>query len=184
MSKTKTPALASNRSARWAWMDRFEVPEYDGEGTYLTRWRVVQTPWGGVYVHRFTGPDPRATLHDHPWNFLSIIVRGGYVERRLDPETMEVDEAHKVRWLNRIRASEAHSIMRLLRVPTWSVMLVGRRLRTWGYLEPAGHMSGSLDAPQNITWRWTEFNKHRHNDEFVAALARRKAPHLHGTTNG
>lgn len=40
-------------------------------------------------------------------------------------------------------------------------------------------MAGSLvpgeDEPHHIEWRWTEFNKHRHNDEFVAALKRRKA---------
>lgn len=165
------PKLASNRSARWAWMDRFEVPEYDGDGTYLTRWRVIQTPWGGLYVHRFTGPDPRPTLHDHPWNFRSIVLRGGYVERRLDPITMEVDEDHVVRRTNRVKATHCHSIMRLLRVPTWTVMLVGPRRRTWGYLEP--RLNRGLVPHKE--WVWTEFNKHRHNDEFVAALARRKA---------
>lgn len=173
-----TPKLASNRSARWAFMDRFEVPEYDGDGTYLTRWRVIQTPWFGVYVHRFTGPDPRATLHDHPWDFLSLVVRGGYVERRLDPMTRDIDEAHRIRWVNRMRSHDAHAIVKLLRVPTWSLMFVGKRRRTWGYLEPVGNMAYSRvpfqDPPHHITWRWTEFDDHRHNDEFKAALARRR----------
>lgn len=178
--------LASGRSGRWAFMDRFEVPQYDGDGTYLTRWRVIQTPLGGLYVHRFTGPDPRLTLHDHPWSFLSIVLRGGYVERRLDPETMQVNEVHTVRRWNRIRASEAHSIVRLLRVPTWTLMLVGRRVRTWGYLEPVGNMAGSRvpfeDEPHHIEWRWTEFSDHFHNTEFVEALARRKASANGGRT--
>lgn len=72
--------LASNRSPNWAFMQRFEIPNYDSEGNYLTRWRVVQTPWFGIYVHRFDGPDPRPTLHDHPWNFQSLVLVGGYVE--------------------------------------------------------------------------------------------------------
>ncbi len=166
MATTK-PKLASGRSARWAFMERFEVPDYDGDTNYLTRTRIIQTPWAALYLHRFDGPDPRPTLHDHPWNFTSIILRGGYVERRLDPMTMGVDEAHKIRWINRVRIGDAHAIMRLLRVPTWSLMLVGRRRRTWGYWE--GPIS------EDRRWRWTEFDRHYHAEEFDQALARRKA---------
>lgn len=155
--------LASRRSPRWAFMERFVVPDYDSDGDYLVRLRIIQTPLFGIYLHRFDGPDPRPTLHDHPWNFTSIVLRGGYVERRLDPITMEVNETHRVRWTNRIKTHDAHAIMRLLRVPTWTLMLVGRRVRTWGYLE-------SNDFGE---WLWTEFDKHRHAREFDAAIARR-----------
>lgn len=161
--------LANNRSARWAFMERFEVPDYDGDGNYLTRWRIVQTPWFALYLHRFDGPDPRSTLHDHPWNFLAVVLRGGYVERRLNPQTMTVNESHRVRWVNRVRTHDAHAIMRLLRVPTWTLLLVGRRQRTWGYFEPEPH-------PWSDVWNWTEFSRHRHADEFDAAMARRRAP--------
>ncbi len=157
--------LADDRVAGWAFMERFEVPDYDGDGVYLARLRIIQTPWFGLYLHRMDGPDPRLTLHDHPWNFHSIVLRGGYVERRLNPVTMEVDEAHRIRWWNRVRANDAHAIRSLLRVPTWTLLLVGKRRRTWGYWESRIHDD----------WLWTEFNKHYHNDEFLAAHARRKA---------
>src|SRR3954452_12681330 len=119
-----TPRLASNRSPRWAFMERFEVPNYDSDGNYLTRWRIVQTPWFGVFLHRFDGPDPRPTLHDHPWNFVSFVVRGGYTERRLDPADMTVNEHHRVGRVNVMRTHDAHAIVRLWRVPTWTLMLV------------------------------------------------------------
>lgn len=156
--------LASGRSPRWAFMEKFEVPNYDDDGIYLTRWRVVQTPWGGVYLHRLTGPDPRPTLHDHPWRFLSLVLRGGYIERRLDLLTMRVDENHRIRRLNRVRSSDAHAIVQLSRTPTWTLLFVGRRVRTWGYLEP--DVRGG--------WRWTEFDKHPHAREFDQAMARRR----------
>lgn len=168
MNGDSTPRkLASGRSARWAFMERFEVPDYDGDGNYLTRWRVIQTPLAALYVHRFDGPDPRSTLHDHPWPFLSIVLRGGYVERRLDPTDMQVNENHRIRFVNRMRLGGAHAIVRLTRTPTWTLMLVGRRVRTWGYLEPSLFGDGG-------SWVWTEFNRHSHAYEFDAALARRK----------
>lgn len=159
-----TRKLASGRSARWAFMERFEVPNYDDDGTYLTRWRIIQTPLCALYLHRLSGPDPRTTLHDHPWNFLSVVLRGGYIERRLDPSTTEVDEQHRVRWFNRVRANDAHAIVTLKRTPTWTLLLVGRRRRTWGYWE--------LDEDPGF-WRWTEFNRHPHAYEFDAAMRRR-----------
>lgn len=163
-------------------MERFEVPNYDSDSNCLTRWRVVQTPWAGFYVHRFDGPDPRPTLHDHPWPFLSCVLRGGYIERRLTPMAMSVQEDHVVRWFNRKRTHDAHSIVRLLRVPTWTLMFVGRRVRTWGYLEgpewvfPSDHDPLNDPTPMGAErWRWTEFNKHLHAAEFDAALARRRS---------
>lgn len=167
------PRLASGRSARWAFMEKFEVPYFDKpEINYLTRWRLVQTPWFGFYLHRFDAPDSRPTLHDHPWPFLSIMLRGGYVERRLDPQTLEVDEHHTVRHLNWMPAFGAHSIMRLLRTPTWSLVLVGRRARIWGYVEPY-----VMEQDQGLML-WQRFDRHPHAAEFDAALAmRREAPH-------
>lgn len=159
--------LASGRNPQWAFLDRFEVPDYDHpERNYLTRWRIVQTPWFGLYLHRLDGPDPRATLHDHPWNFTSLVLRGGYVERRLDPSTLDVDEGREVRWVNRLRTHDAHAIVRLLRVPTWTLLFVGARRRTWGYLD--GPMS------DDRRWRWTPFDTHRHAHEFDRAMARRR----------
>lgn len=169
----KSPKLASNRSARWAFMEQFEVPNYDRPGTYLTRIRLVQTPLFGVYLHRFDGPDPRATLHDHPWPFLSLVLRGGYVERRLDLMTMEVDEHHAIRWVNFMPKGGAHAIMRLTRVPTWSLMFVGRRSRIWGYWEQAWKHYEMPPVPTD-PWTWTQFDRHPHAAEFDAALARRK----------
>lgn len=151
----------------WAVWERFEIPNYDKPGNYLTRWRLIQTPFVSLYIHRLDSPDPRPTLHDHPWSFLSIIIRGGYTERRLNPRTMHVHEARRVRRFNQVRPHDAHAIIRLHRVPTWSVLLVGRRVREWGYLEPE-----SVNGVRR--WLWTPFHAHRHAREFDRAAARRR----------
>lgn len=171
--------LASNRSPRWAFMERFEVPNLDNPTeTYLSRLRIIQTPWFALYLHRMDGPDSRPTLHDHPWSFVSLVLRGGYVERRLDTHNMQVNEAHRVRWVNRMRTHDAHAITRLLRVPTWTFLFVGPRRRTWGYVEPA---ATSRDGVTYGPWTWTEFDKHRHTREFDRAMAVRRASHSHSS---
>lgn len=151
-------AMASHRPPRWAFMKRFEVPYLDRPTeNYLSRIRVVQTPWFGIYLHRFDNPDSRPTFHDHPWPFVSLILRGGYVEMR--PER----PPRTVRRLNVMRVQDAHYIERLLRVPTWSLMLVGRRQRKWGYIRP------TVDG-----YQWTAFDVDIHGKEFDVAMAERR----------
>lgn len=172
--RSATPSAADeDKSAKngtppeWALMSKFEIPNFDEEGNYLTRWRVIQTPWFGLYLHRIDTPDSRPTLHDHPWDFTALVLRGGYIERRLNTRTMTVDEDRKIRWVNRMRTHDYHAITRLRRVPTWTLVVVGKRRRTWGYLEP--DVLGVRGE-----WVWTEFDKHPHNEEFMAAMTRRR----------
>lgn len=144
-------------SPRWAFMQRFVVPDFDSDEDYLRRLRIVQTPWFGVYLHRIGTPDSRPTLHDHPWNFVSIVLRGGYWE--CVPRFGDYADPQPVRWINRKRAEDLHYILTLDRVPTWTLVLVGRRRRVWGYLDRDG--------------TWTRFDQHPHAVEFDAAMARR-----------
>ena len=151
-----TDQLASDRSPNWAFWERFEVPDYDRpERNYLTRLRIVQTPFFGIYLHKFDGPDPRPTLHDHPWPFVSFILKGSYREQR--PARL-----HHRKWVNVMRTGDVHYIYSIVNGPVWSLMFVGRRRRKWGYVEPT-----------DDGFKWTAFDRHPHSLEFVAALRER-----------
>lgn len=55
---------------------------------YMKRWILVGCPWFSIRVHKFLRSD-NDVLHDHPWSFLTVILKGGYHEERyvhdLDP---------------------------------------------------------------------------------------------------
>lgn len=150
-------------SVRWAFMETFRVPSFDEPDIdYLRRLRIIQTPWFAVYLHRIGTPDSRPTLHDHPWNFVAFVLRGGYVERR---GYDGID--HRIRRVNLKRAEDLHWIDALKRTPTWTLVLTGRRRREWGYVDPDG--------------TWTHFMDHPHADEFDRALAHRLRSIRQGT---
>lgn len=161
---------------RWAlWHHQFDLLRYDGT-MYLRRWWMIATPWFGVALHKMTNGDAREIVHDHPFAFLSIILRGGYVERRLNPRTMAIVEEHRVRWLNRVRTHDAHSITRLLRVPTWTLLLVGRTRRTWGFWSPLWKYSEGNPSHSWQGWWWVphgEFDSGHH----AAVKAERPGTH-------
>lgn len=50
----------------------------DENSPYLTRWEILSTKYFAIYLHRFERSDDRSSLHDHPWNFITIPLKYGY----------------------------------------------------------------------------------------------------------
>lgn len=135
--------LVGTDGSRWAVMKRYDIPDLrEPSKTYLTRWRVLQTPWFAIYLHRINMPDKDRHLHNHPWNFWSLILRGGYIETWADQNPFVATVRRERLWrggtVHRLALDEFHSITRLVRVPTWTLLVVGRRQQVWGFATPEG----------------------------------------------
>ena len=91
-----------------------------------------------VFVHKFLKSDPD-DVHDHPWPFVTIILRGGYWEWRpqFDGQGRKTGEiarwcgAGSVRWAG---ANTYHRIELDPTVTCWTLFMPGRKCRDWGFL--------------------------------------------------
>ncbi len=136
---------------------RFEVPDYDNpKEVSRTRWRIIHTPWFGIYLHKWNKPDPRPTPHNHPWPFISFILKGHYTERRSFIDGKSVEE-RAVNWINIIKRTDFHAVTKA-KPGTISLMFVGRTHEDWGYSTDGGYVN---------------FDKHPHSEEFKKALKAR-----------
>lgn len=59
----------------------------DGEEPYLTRWTIFAWKHLHLYFHKFHRSDSDE-LHDHPWNFISIVLWRGYIEETFVKQPM------------------------------------------------------------------------------------------------
>lgn len=50
----------------------------DEDSPYLIRWELFVCRWFAIYLHKFERSDDRSSLHDHPWNFITIPLKYGY----------------------------------------------------------------------------------------------------------
>lgn len=106
---------------------------------YLVRFRILQTPFFSIFFHRIFRPDKQREVHDHPWTFFSLILRGRYEE---DVPTDFPDEnggslvRRIVRWFNFKRAEGRHTIRSVSRVPVWTLVFTGPERREWGFWIP------------------------------------------------
>jgi hypothetical protein len=110
----------------------------DGKGdTFFRRYDLVKTKFGSIYLHRFFRSDRDRCLHDHPWSFVSIVLRGGYWEEMFYKGK---DENGIIPYWRRPGsilwrpAKTAHRISINTNKPLpWSLVFVGRRSRSWGF---------------------------------------------------
>lgn len=153
---------------------------------YLTRWGI-RTRLGSIYIHEFQGPDPGIDLHDHPWAFLSLILRGGYTELRHEGG---IDGVIRARWSDvndlgaRGRGTPSHhyGIGRLNWMPmkmshritniapgTRTLVVCGPTRRSWGFYTPHGYV---------------DHNEYKHEDRSLMVEYRADMSHSEKTELG
>jgi len=93
---------------------------------YLIRWRI-ETPVGSLRLHHWLGPDDDRAFHDHPWWFITLVLRGSYSD--VNPRGYDLLYAGSVRFR---RAEHRHTV-----IPgkngAWTLLVTGRRVRDWGF---------------------------------------------------
>lgn len=95
---------------------------------YMRRWRV-RTKWFGLHLHHIRLPDYGRDFHDHPFDFMSIAVKGSYEE--LLPDGALVHHRWGVPYFR--RAEAAHAIVQVPDDGVWTFVLRGPLRRPWGF---------------------------------------------------
>jgi hypothetical protein len=125
---------------------RFEPHQVigDGDKPYLRRWYIIpRNPFVNLYLHNFRCSDDDRALHDHPWWFFSLVLKGGYYEHRLGPlqwrpvgsiAFRRPTTAHRVELESEWVATSGERRER----PAWTIILTGPRTRRWGFYCPQG----------------------------------------------
>ena len=132
------------RPSIWNWFKRLisGQPHFKiggNESPYMLRWFLL--PRNGrfnIYLHKFLRDDEDRALHDHPWWFISIMVKGGYVETT--PEGVKTRSAPSIAY----RPATARHRVALHKnedgsaKPCWTIVITGRKAREWGFWCPKG----------------------------------------------
>lgn len=109
------------------------------ENPYMLRWYLLpRNEWLNLYLHKFMRDDEDRALHDHPWWFLSWMLKGKYIEHT-------PNGIFRRSWLSIAfrRATHTHRV-ELLKdiagkpVPCWTLVLTGSKSREWGFWCPKG----------------------------------------------
>lgn len=135
-----------NRQPGITWGQRVGEPGCE----YLRRWVFNFGPVGSIRVHHWTGSDDDRALHDHPWWFLTFVLKGGYTDvSSTTPVALDsmIEDRHVYAGIvhDHLRAPvvryrpalHAHTVQ-VDEGGCWTVMLTGPWERDWGFYTREG----------------------------------------------
>lgn len=138
-----------SRSQRW----RVRQPLGNPDCPYAYRWIVPLGPLGSIRVHKWVGNDDPRAAHDHPSDFLTIVLKGGYREWYWDTKS----QAYLMDWLRvgsiRYRKAEHRHIVELMHNPTWTLLWFAPDRRDWGFYKPR-KIGGFRFVPRHKWFTW------------------------------
>lgn len=113
---------------------------------YMYRWWIIpQNKYLNIYLHKFIGDDEDRALHDHPWESLSFLFRGSYIEHLPGNEKIiykapcfirrKAEHQHRIE-LHKI-SLEPYAFKNIPQV-AWTIFCTGRKRREWGFWCPQG----------------------------------------------
>ena len=113
----------------------------DGTGvlTWATPIRKLCQYFFGARIHHILRSDLGRDPHDHPWPYLTIILKGGYFEQRYNSKGQQTS----ARWhgAGSILYRPANSWHKLTLPPgetAWTLFITGKYQNKWGFLTTLG----------------------------------------------
>lgn len=105
-----------------------EIVSKDGV-LHFRRWEILRTRWFVINIHGIYHKDEDKHLHSHPWNFLSIVLWGSYMEE------LEGNKLNVRMFLNTAyRKAEAfHKIYHVYSKRVFTLNIMSTNTKPWGY---------------------------------------------------
>jgi len=122
------------------WNEKLGEPECP----YLHRW-AFNFGIGSIRLHHWIRSDDKRYGHDHPWWFITLVLKGSYTDIEHVPDgqingslyytyNVRTDKLHA----GSIRYRPSHHIHSVDVTPggCWTLMLTGKKIRDWGFWVP------------------------------------------------
>lgn len=147
-SYKKTILYRDTEQVNWG-RTSFDEPKYIMVKTpYLIRYTLLSCKFFTIKIHKALISDPNEP-HDHPWNYLSIILKGGYWEEIIVSEVVHTNISTMERlYSNRIttkwykpgsilyrKGDRLHKLIIPEGKSCISLIFTFKKWRKWGYLK-------------------------------------------------
>jgi hypothetical protein len=130
-----TPTHSGRDLPSQSWFETFlrkHVPHkeigWQDIGEVFFRYTLVKTRWFSLYLHQLDAPSWHPVgCHDHPWWFITVLLKGGYLEESGGKATRRYPGQILYR-----PAKHLHDVT----TPygrSWSLILTGRKTHDWGF---------------------------------------------------
>jgi len=149
---------------------------------YMERYWLLppgKVPGLAARVHHILRSDTEREFHDHPWNYTTWILRGGYIETTpvFDNSRFYRQDVSTVYTAGAVLRRKARHWHRLTLLPdsntTWTLFITGRLRQRWGFLmQPEFKMYWRDRLAQRGDYLSTNSSEGHHDDGTLAHRGR------------
>lgn len=97
---------------------------------YMKRFTVFYCKWFSIKFHQILLSD-YSCMHDHPWAFITFLIRGGYVEYTPGSSRLYGRFSLLYRPADYVHRLEIHQ-------PVWSIVISFKKIQAWGFYTKKG----------------------------------------------
>ena len=143
------------------------IRDRESKQPYLIRYYVFlkdrkKFPFN-ITVHKVLKSD-KPVLHDHPWNYSTFIIKGGYWEwyPLLADNGEVVGSSRKWRGPGSFIRAKANSMHRVELEPgitPWTIFIPGKKKKDWGFIIPKKVHNEQLNV-ETIEYKWVDHKTH------------------------
>lgn len=107
----------------FTWNEKLGLPECP----YLIRW-CLNFGIFSIRLHKWLSSDDQRYYHNHAWWFITFILSGSYLDITENGEELLTFGAIRFR-----KAEHSHKV-KILKSPTWTILLTGPSVNKWGFI--------------------------------------------------
>lgn len=104
-----------------------EIKSKEGE-LHFKRFSIFACRYFSIYIHHIYKADQDKHLHNHPWNYVSMVIKGSYLEQSVAGVNHIMPFS-----FNYAKRNRFHKILKLNDEKVISIFITGKRHKTWGY---------------------------------------------------
>jgi hypothetical protein len=101
-------------------------------GEKFTRYFLVKSKYFNIYLHQLNAPNWHPECHDHPWSFLAILLKKGYVEECVGPNDTTYQKRRRPGSILWRPATFIHNVITPFGT-SWSLIFTSPKSREWGF---------------------------------------------------
>lgn len=108
---------------QFRWNESLGVPECP----YAYRWVFIFFGYS-IRIHHFLRSEPITHQHDHAWDFVTICLKGGYID--VSPDGIDKFKAGSIRYR---KATHIHNVVLAKNTSCWTLLFTSPPKRNWGF---------------------------------------------------
>jgi hypothetical protein len=110
------------------WILPYKEIGWQDIGEVFYRYQLLKSKCVNIYLHQLDAPEWHPVgCHDHPWSFVTVLLKGGYLEKTGEEYNRKYPGQILYRpatWLHDVTTPYGRS---------WSLVITGPKKRDWGF---------------------------------------------------